>query len=79
MTRLPNFIYLGPEKSGTSWLHGTLSRHPQVYLTPAKDLFFFNRFYDRGLDWYREQFAAADSEPVVGEIAHRYLTDPTAL
>ena len=79
MTRLPNFIYLGPEKSGTSWLHGTLSRHPQVYLTPAKDLFFFNRFYDRGLDWYREQFAAADSQPVVGEIAHRYLTDPTAL
>lgn len=79
MTRLPNFIYLGPEKSGTSWLHGVLSRHPQVFLTPSKDLFFFNRFYDRGLDWYREQFAAADSEPVVGEIAHRYLTDPTAL
>jgi Sulfotransferase domain len=79
VTRLPNFIYLGPEKSGTSWLHGTLSRHPQVFLTPSKDLFFFNRFYDRGLDWYREQFAAADSEPVVGEIAHRYLTDPTAL
>jgi hypothetical protein len=79
MTRLPNFVYLGPEKSGTSWLHGTLSRHPQVFLTPAKDLFFFNRFYDRGLDWYREQFAAADSEQVVGEIAHRYLTDPTAL
>jgi Sulfotransferase domain len=79
MTRLPNFIYLGPEKSGTSWLHGTLSRHPEVFLTPSKDLFFFNRFYDRGLEWYREQFAAADSQPVVGEIAHRYLTDPTAL
>jgi Sulfotransferase domain len=79
MTRLPNFVYLGPEKSGTSWLHVTLSRHPQVYLTPSKDLFFFNRFYDRGLDWYREQFAGADSQPVVGEIAHRYLTDPTAL
>jgi Sulfotransferase domain len=79
VTRLPNFIYLGPEKSGTSWLHGILSRHPQVFLTPSKDLFFFNRFYDRGLDWYREQFAAADAEPVVGEIAHRYLTDPTAL
>ena len=48
MTRLPNFIYIGPDKAGSSWLHEMLIGHPEVYLTPAKDLYFFDRYYDRG-------------------------------
>ena len=48
MSRLPNFLYIGPDKAGSSWLHEMLIRHPDVYLTPAKDLYFFDRYYDRG-------------------------------
>ena len=47
--RLPNFIYIGPDKAGSSWLHEMLIRHPEVYLTPAKDLYFFDRYFDRGM------------------------------
>jgi hypothetical protein len=72
--RLPNFVYLGPEKSGTTWLYRTLGHHRDIYLTPAKDTFFFGRHWNLGLDWYREQFAHADNQQIVGEIAHRYLT-----
>jgi hypothetical protein len=79
VSRLPNFVYIGPDKAGSSWLHEVLIRHPQVFLSPAKDLYFFDRYYDRGLDWYREQFAdAADDKPVVGEICQDYLFHPEA-
>lgn len=78
-TRLPNFLFLGVDKAGSSWLHEALLRHPQVYLTPAKDLYFFDRYYDRGLEWYAGQFrGAAASHAVVGEICPDYLASPHA-
>jgi|SRR5215468_12481331 len=76
---LVNFLHLGPSKSGSTWLHEILVSHPEVYLSQAKDLYFFNRYYDRGLDWYRAQFrgAQADSE-IVGEVCPDYLACPDA-
>lgn len=74
MGRLPNFVFLGPDKSGSTWLHAALSRHPLVYLTPGKDLHFFDRYFDRGLDWYAAQFRGAEQHhEIVGEIGTRYL------
>jgi Sulfotransferase domain len=78
-TTLPNFLYIGPGKSGSTWLHEVLVQHPQVYLTEAKDLYFFSRYYDRGLDWYRAQFSGARPEHmVVGEVSPDYLFCPEA-
>jgi hypothetical protein len=77
--RLPNFLYIGPDKAGSSWLHEVLLRHPQVFLTEAKDLYFFDRYYDRGLEWYRSQFRhATDAHRVVGEVCQDYLFEPLA-
>ncbi|GAB6985672.1 sulfotransferase family protein [Nocardioides pyridinolyticus] len=78
MSRLPNFLYVGPDKAGSSWLHETLMRHPDVYLTPAKDLYFYDRYFDRGMGWYAEQFRDARDEKVVGEICQDYLFHPAA-
>ena len=79
MTRLPNFLHLGPGKSGSSWLHETLTLHPEVYLSEAKDLYFFSRYYDRGVDWYRKQFqSAGPSDRIVGEVCPDYLTSAEA-
>lgn len=72
--RLPNFLYIGPGKAGSTWLHEILLRHPQVYLTAAKDLYFFDRYFDRGLDWYQSQFRQARPEHrVIGEVCPHYL------
>lgn len=77
MSRLPNFLYIGPDKAGSSWLHERLLRHPEVYLTPAKDLYFFDRYYDRGTAWYAEQFRdATEAQTIVGEVCQDYLFDP---
>ncbi len=78
MSRMPNFLYVGPDKAGSSWLHETLIKHPDVYLSRAKDLYYFDRYYARGLDWYGSQFRDAGSEQVVGEVCQDYLFHPEA-
>lgn len=78
-SRMPNFIHIGPGKTGSTWLHEVLIRHPQIFMTEAKDLYFFDRYYDRGLDWYVSQFSAAKPEhTVVGEVCQHYLFSPDA-
>lgn len=74
--RPPNFLHLGPGKSGSTWLHEVLSLHPAVYLTQAKDLYFFSRYFDRGPQWYFEQFREAPADrPVIGEVCPDYLVN----
>ncbi|MEM7338957.1 MAG: sulfotransferase [Actinomycetota bacterium] len=73
---LPNFVYIGTGKSGSTWLFETLRRHPNVYLAPSKETTFFDLNRHRGVAWYEAFFAGSKGESVVGEIAHRYLQIP---
>lgn len=74
MPRFPNFIFIGPDKAGSTWLYEALRRHGQVYLSPVKELFFFDRFYEKGWGWYTRHFKdAGDNHRVVAEICHDYL------
>lgn len=73
----PNFIYTGPDKAGSSWLHEVLITHPQVFMPDAKDLYFFDRYYAKGMDWYLRHFEPASPKHlVVGEVCQDYLADP---
>lgn len=77
--RLPNFLHIGPGKTGSTWLHEVLIHHPEFYFSEAKDLYFFSRYYDRGLDWYGTQFRDARPEhKIIGEVTPDYLTHPEA-
>ena len=53
---LPNFIGIGAQRAGSTWLYACLREHPQVYVPPEKELHFFNAHFDRGLNWYKQQF-----------------------
>ena len=76
---LPNFLYIGPDKAGSSWLHEALLCHPDIFLSEAKDLYFFDRYYDRGLSWYEAQFRnASPQQSVVGEVCPDSLANPLA-
>ncbi len=71
---LPTFLFIGPDKSGSTWLYEVLKAHPEVFLPAVKELFFFDRFYDRGIDWYASKFRHATSaHQAAGEICHDYL------
>jgi len=39
----PTFLGIGAHKAGTSWLYEQLNRHPEVYMTPKKEIHFFDR------------------------------------
>jgi len=73
MGRFPNFIYIGANKAGSTWLYDVLARHPDVYMAPGKGLYFFSKHHERGLDWYRAHFENAGDEKIVGEISHSYM------
>ena len=38
---LPNFLVIGAQKSGTSALYNALANHPQIYMPPVKEPWFF--------------------------------------
>ncbi len=40
--RGPDFIGVGAPRAGSSWLHEVLSRHPQLWLPPIKELHYFD-------------------------------------
>ncbi len=75
---LPSFIYIGADKAGSSWLFDVMQWHPSIYVTPAKDTYFFDRHYERGIDWYRSQFSGAKGQEVIAEICHDYLYSEAA-
>lgn len=72
--RLPNFLYIGPPKAGSTWLYEALRFHPEVYMSPAKELHYFDQYYHRRKNWYLRHFrGATPAHKVVGEISHDYL------
>ncbi|MEY2454208.1 MAG: hypothetical protein QOD92_3782 [Acidimicrobiaceae bacterium] len=77
--RLPDFLIIGAMRSGTTSLARYLGAHPGVYVAPNKELHFFDRAFDRGLDHYRQQFARARGDQSAGEATQTYLYDTTAL
>ncbi|WP_430452907.1 sulfotransferase [Rhodopirellula europaea] len=77
-SRLPNCLYIGPGKTGSTWLFEFFKYHPDIYVTPAKDLYFFDQFYQRGTDWYAKQFAGATTQSIIAEICHDYIVSTEA-
>lgn len=76
----PNFLYVGAAKAGSTWIEYALRDHPQVYLPPVKDIFYFDRLYDRGFDWYLRHFQKAPPDAkAVGELSHDYFMHREAL
>ena len=43
--RYPDFLCIGAQKAGTTWLHENLSAHPGIWLPPVKELHYFDQLY----------------------------------
>lgn len=70
-----DFIGVGAQKSGTSWIYACLYEHPQI-CAPIKELHFFSRErYQNGIDWYLNKFSACSADKLKGEFSTSYLYD----
>jgi Sulfotransferase domain len=71
---LPDFLIIGAMRSGTSSLAWYLRGHPQVCMSPTKEIHFFDRNFERGIDWYRAHFDCG-SDRARGEATQTYMYD----
>ena len=74
--RLPDFLGVGPPRTGTTWLHRALVGRVGL---PArvKEINFFDVYYDKGMDWYRSHFQHCDPALPMGEVCN-YFAFPKA-
>lgn len=69
--RLPDFLGIGAQKAGTTWLFEQLRTHPEVYFPKRKELHYFDDNFHRPLRWYASHFAEAGARRA-GEITPAY-------
>lgn len=76
---LPNFLVLGAQKSGTTWLFEQLRHHPNIFTSRPKELHYFSSIDDYGAAWkeYRWRFQRVRKlrwrHLVAGEATPNYL------
>ncbi len=56
--KLPDFLILGAQKTGTTALYEFVTKHPKVYPALRKELFFFSdkNSFSYGINWYKSNF-----------------------
>jgi hypothetical protein len=80
--RHPNFLVVGAQKCGTSYLCAVLAKHPSVFHTDPKEPLFFQRgdVNPENFDQYLAKFfSAAGDRPLLGEGSTVYFQWPNAL
>jgi hypothetical protein len=60
---MPNFFIVGAQKAGTTSLYHYLNQHPQVYMSPIKEPFFFDHEMDSKGEVVRREFGGHRQPP----------------
>lgn len=69
-----DFVGVGPQRNGSTWLHSALERHPQLCLPSGiKETMFFDLHHARGLSWYAGHFSHARPGQLCGEVGPSYF------
>ncbi len=61
---IPDFLLIGPQRTGTTWLSRHLVLHPEIFIPAEKELYYFNYlkegsgnlFQSTKLTWYLKKF-----------------------
>ena len=78
---LPDFLIIGAQKSGTTFLYQLLVQHPRVKPAFAKEVHYFDLNFGKGDNWYRSYFPLQKrnrSTYITGEASPYYLFHPHA-
>lgn len=71
-----NFLGIGAQKSGSSWLHKVLLEHPKIAFPGGKEVHFWDQQskHKHGISWYTQLFL--NEELINGEITPAYAFLP---
>ena len=86
---LPDFLIIGFVKCGTTSMYQYLMKHPDINRSSGKEIDYFDRFYSRGINWYKVKFPLkikkffikniVKKNFLTGEATPRYIEHPHAL
>lgn len=72
---LPSFLIIGAMRAGTTYLMRNLDEHPEIYMSPKKEIHFFDENFHRGVGWYSAHFKGAKEHRALGEATPIYMFD----
>lgn len=80
---LPDFLIIGAARCGTTSLYEYLISHPNISSASGKEVYFFDKKYSKGLNWYKSFFPfksntlfhtnLSKNKILTGEATPRYL------
>ncbi len=77
--RVLDFIFIGPQRTGTTWIYEHLKEHSDIcFPKGVKETMFFDRNYGKGIDWYNWHFSECKPGQKRGEVAPTYFNHPDA-
>jgi hypothetical protein len=72
--RLPDFLVIGVQRAGSTWLYNQLRKHPEICMGKyRKEISYFDKYYDRGDKWYESFFKHCKEGKIVGEVSPGYI------
>ncbi|VDN56299.1 unnamed protein product [Dracunculus medinensis] len=75
--RFPKAIIIGVKKAGTRALLEFLRLNPSIK-APGPEVHFFDRYFDKGFEWYRNQMPLTNSSDITLEKTPAYFISKTA-
>ncbi len=78
---LPDFLIIGAQKCGTTFLYQQLVQHPRVKPAFVKEVHYFDLNFYKGNNWYRSHFPLQihnSRTHITGEASPYYLFHPHA-
>jgi hypothetical protein len=78
---LPDFLIIGAQKCGTTFLYQFLVQHPRVKSAFLKEVHYFDLNFAKGNNWYRSNFPLQlrnTRRYITGEASPYYLFHPHA-
>jgi hypothetical protein len=67
-----DFLGIGAQKCGTTWIFSQLEKHPQIRFPAGKEVHFWDEQHERGTSWWIGLFETESAGVKQGEITPAY-------
>lgn len=75
----PFLLFMGPQRSGTTWIDRYLRAHGAICMPSAvKEIFFFNQHFEKGFDFYKSHFKPSAQHKILSEVSTTAFHEPEA-